>query len=84
VVDLWVRVADSAGMQRVVLDLLTPEAAGDLAESLPFAVPWPGSEPLAGRPQAGASAVHPLLWALLVAAAIVVGGLLVWVLARHF
>jgi hypothetical protein len=84
VVDLWIRVADRAGMQRVTLDLLTPEAAGDLAESLPFAVPWPGSEPLAGRPQAGASAVHPLLWALLVAAAILVGSLLVWVLARRF
>ena len=84
VVDLWIRVADRAGMQRVTLDLLTSEAAGDLAESLPFAAPWPGSEPLAARPQAGASAMHPLLWALLVAAAIVVGSLLVWVLARRF
>jgi hypothetical protein len=54
----------------------------------------PGGEPalrraLAGkrapgrRPQAGASAVHPLLWALL-AAAPSGGGLLVWVLARRF
>jgi hypothetical protein len=83
VVDMWMRVPDRAGMQRVRLDLLTHEAAGDLAESLPFAAPWPGSEPLAGRPQTGASAVHPMLWALLVTAAIAVGGVLVWMLAHR-
>jgi hypothetical protein len=83
VVDMWIRVPDRAGMQRISLDLLTPDAAGDLAESLPFAAPWPGSEPLAGRPQAGASAVHPLLWAGLVTAAIAVGGVLVYMLTHR-
>ncbi len=82
VVDLWVRTAHKS-MQRVSLDLLTPEAAGELAESLPFAAPWPGSEPLAGRPQGGASALHPLLWAAVVGSAVTVAGVLVWALTRH-
>jgi len=83
VVDLWIRATGQSALQRVSLDLLTPEAAGDLAESLPFAAPWPGSEPLAGRPQAGASAVHPLLWAVVVGTALVVGAVLVWVFTRR-
>jgi len=83
VVDLWSRAPGTSALQRISLDLLTPEAAGDLAESLPFAVPWPGSEPLAGRPQAGASAMHPLLWAVVVGTAVIVGAVLVWVFTRR-
>ena len=48
VVDLWVRTADAKqGMQRVTLEMFTPEAAGELTEKLTHTAPWPGSEPLA-------------------------------------
>lgn len=83
VVDLWVRTPVKPGMQRISLDLLKPEAAGELAESLPFTAPWPGSEPLAGRTQAHASALHPLLWAVVVGSAVTVAVVLVWALTRH-
>lgn len=82
VVDLWIRTADSSGSQRISLDLLKPEAAGELAESLPHTAPYPGSEPLAGRAP-GAAALHPLLWAALAGAVVVTGIALVWVLTRH-
>jgi hypothetical protein len=65
IVDLWVRAPDhGGGLQRVSLDLLKPDAAGELAESLPHTAPWPGSEPLAGRTAATAPAVarQPMLW----------------------
>lgn len=78
IVDLWVRSAGQAEAQRVSLDLLTREAAGALAESLPLSSPYPGSEPLASR--AVRSGTHPLLWAAVVGAAILVGGILLWVL----
>ena len=80
IVDLWVRSADQARPQRVSLDLLTREAAGELAESLPLSSPYPGSEPLAAR--AVRSGAHPLLWAAVVGAAMVVGGIVLWVLLR--
>lgn len=82
VVDLWVRTPEKV-MQRISLDLLKPEAAGELAESLPFTAPWPGSEPLAGRARAGASALHPLLWAVVVGSAVTVAVVLVWALTHH-
>ena len=83
VVDLWIRTADSSGMQRISLDLLKPDAAGELAESLPFTAPWPGSEPLAARSEPQASATHPLLWTAVVGTAVVVGAVLVWALTRR-
>ncbi|HEX2547255.1 MAG TPA: hypothetical protein VHL79_20400 [Ramlibacter sp.] len=82
VVDLWLRTAGQDGKQRISLDLLKRENAGDLAESLPHAAPWPGSEPLAARPQRGA-ALMPFMWAAIVASALLVGGLLVWVLLHR-
>lgn len=83
VVDLWVRSAEQPGLQRLSLEMGSADAAGELAESLPHAAPWPGSEPLA-RPAAGRKgAVHPMLWAGLLVGALVVGGLLVWALARN-
>ena len=83
VVDLWIRTAEPSGMQRISLDLLKPDAAGELAESLPFTAPWPGSEPLAARSEPQASATHPLLWTAVVGTAIVVGAVLVWALTRR-
>lgn len=84
VVDLWVRPPSGGGFQRLSLDLLTAEAAGELAESLPFAAPWPGSEPLAARPHAARSGVHPLLWLAVVGTAVTVGAVLIWVLTRRY
>lgn len=84
VVDLWVRTASAAAMQRISLDLLTPEAAGELAESLPLTAPYPGSEPLAARPAARRGAIHPLLWAAVVGTAVIVGVVLVYVLTRRY
>lgn len=80
VVDLWVRIAEAPGTQRISLDLLTAEAAGELAESLPHTAPYPGSEPLAGALKG--SGVHPLLWAVVGGTAVVVAGVLAWVLTR--
>jgi hypothetical protein len=47
VVELGVRPPSGDGEQRLRLDLRTPEAARELVEGLPHAVPAPGSEPLA-------------------------------------
>jgi hypothetical protein len=82
VVDLWLRTADNPALQRVSLDLLTRESAGDLAESLPHAAPWPGSEPLAARPQGKPSGLHPMLWGAVVGTVVVVGAIVAWVMAR--
>ena len=82
VVDLWVRVAEQGGLQRISLDLLSRDAAGELAGALPHAVPYPGSEPLAARP-AGGSGIHPWLWAVVVGTAVFVTMVLVWVLLNR-
>jgi hypothetical protein len=82
VVDLWIRTAGAPATQRISLDLLKPDAAGELAESLPHTAPYPGSEPLAGRTRRRPGALHPLLWAIIVGSAVVVAGLLVWTLTR--
>lgn len=81
VVDLWVRTA-AKGMQRVSLDLLDPKAAGELAESLPHTVPYPGSEPLAGRSTLGRGGLQPMLWGAVVGTVLLVGGVLAWALTR--
>jgi hypothetical protein len=78
VVDLWVRTAQSPRMQRLSLDLLKPEAAGELAEALPYTAPHPGSEPLAGRTPGTRVSLQPLMWAAVVGAVVVMAGLLVW------
>lgn len=82
VVDLWIRTAGASGTQRISLDLLKPEAAGELAESLPHTAPYPGSEPLAGRTRRRTGPPNPMLWAIIVGSAVVVAGLLVWALTR--
>ena len=82
VVDLWIRSAQPKA-QRVSLDLLKPEAAGELAESLPHAAPYPGSEPLAGRGAVRGSVLPPFMWAAMVGSVVVVAVLLVWAMTRH-
>jgi hypothetical protein len=82
VVDLWVRVAEQGGTQRISFNLLTRDAAGELAGALPHTVPYPGSEPLAPRPVT-APGVHPWLWAAVVGTALFVTLVLVWVLMHR-
>lgn len=84
IVDLWVRTPKAGeGLQRLTLEMFTPEAAGELTEKLTHSAPWPGSEPLAGR-TAGRAGLHPLLWGAVVGTAVVVATLLVWVLVRRY
>ncbi|HVE51854.1 MAG TPA: hypothetical protein VNB23_00575, partial [Ramlibacter sp.] len=85
IVDLWLRTPKAGeALQQVTLDMFTAEAAGELTEKLTHSAPWPGSEPLAGRMQAGATVLHPLLWAAVVGSAVLVGAILVWVLTRRY
>ena len=84
VVDLWVRTTKAGeAMQRLSLEMFTPEAAGELTEKLTHSAPWPGSEPLAGRVAPGGRMLHPLLWAAVVGTAVVVTSVLVWVLTHR-
>ncbi|MDB5899389.1 MAG: hypothetical protein JWP41_2991 [Ramlibacter sp.] len=83
VVDLWIRSASQATLQRLSLDLGSPESAGELAESLPHAAPWPGSEPLARKAGGGKGPVPPMLWVGLLGLALVVGALLVLALVHN-
>lgn len=82
IVDLWIRAPKGSGTQRVSLDLLQPEAAGELAESLPHAAPYPGSEPLAGRTGARARGLSSLQWASAVGTAVALALLAAWLLLR--
>jgi hypothetical protein len=82
VVDLWVRAAEQGAVQRISLDLLSRDAASELAGALPHTAPYPGSEPLAARP-AGVSPMHPWLWAAVVGTAVFVTMVLVWVLLHR-
>jgi hypothetical protein len=52
-VELWLRNADYPRLQRIALELFTPEAAGELVEWFPAASPFP--EPAVASPTANAS-----------------------------
>jgi hypothetical protein len=82
VVDLWLRHEPGGGLQRIALELFTPESAGEFVEWLPKATPWPGadSQPAALPRERGA---HPLLWTAVVGTVTAVAGILVWALSRH-
>jgi hypothetical protein len=81
VVELGVRPPDGEGLQRLRLDLRSAESAGELAERLPHTVPWPGSEPLAGRAHKVDPAIPVWLWGLLAFSVMAVGGAFVWLLS---
>jgi hypothetical protein len=82
VVDLWMRNDDRASMQRMTLELFTPESAGEFVDWLPNATPWPepDSQPAALPRHSGA---HPMLWGAVVGGLFFVGAILVWVLSRR-
>lgn len=57
VVELWLQRAGAAAPpQRVVLELFTPEAAGELVDWLPAATPWPHSQLPLPEPETAPSA----------------------------
>lgn len=58
-VELWLRNADYPRLQRIMLELFTPEAAGELVEWLPGATPFP--EP-AAAPPAGSAPADTVTW----------------------
>lgn len=81
VVDLWMRTEGVRGFLRLTLELFAPESAGELVEWLPQATPWPqpDTEPAALPPQ---KARLPVAWIAAVGAAVLVGAVLAFVLAR--
>ena len=80
-VDLALNTGGKA-LQRLTLELFTPEVAADLVQALQVTAPWPDS--LAARSASAKvpGGSLPLAWAAGVGTALVVGGVLVWVLAR--
>jgi hypothetical protein len=82
VVELGIRPPAGECLQRLRLDLRTPEAAGELVEALPHTVPWPGSEPLAGPSRQGRrGALEARQWAAIAAGAMAAAGL-AWIAWR--
>lgn len=82
IVELGIRPPQGDGLQRLRLDLRTPDAARELVELLPHTLPWPGSEPLAGRP-AERTIAPMLVWLALAGTAVAVIGVLAWVLVHR-
>lgn len=88
-VDLWLRPADGkttdlSRMQHLALDLLTPDAAGELAEWLPAATPPPPTTPMPLLDAPGAApASHFMLWIGVVGAILAVGFLLLLLVFRR-
>ncbi|MES2939830.1 MAG: hypothetical protein V4864_19260 [Pseudomonadota bacterium] len=78
-VDLGLRSAGEAELQRLTLELFTPEAANEFVGWLPAAKPWPDAEVVLPPAPKG----HLLAWAVVVGTAAIVGLVLVVVLTRH-
>lgn len=83
--DLWLRTGQAEGLQRISLELFTPEAAGELAEWLPAATPWPddsGSGP-ASLPAPLPTLDHRVLWVSVGSVVVVVGVVLAVLMSRR-
>jgi hypothetical protein len=82
IVDLWQRTQGQQGFLRLTLELFTPEAAGEFVEWLPRATPWPqpDTQPAA---LAQPKAAFPMVWVAAIGAAVLVSGLLAFVLSRR-
>jgi len=79
IVELGVRPPSGEGLQRLRLDLRTPQAACELAESLPHTVPWPGSEPLAGASPSARRKGRKMRWSALAGGVLAMFAALAWV-----
>jgi hypothetical protein len=90
-VDLWLRSAPESPLQRVALELFTPETAGEFVDWLPAATPFP--EPVAVLPAAvaqepavpfpAATSTHTGLWVAVIGATVVVGLMLMVLVLRR-
>ena len=84
-VELWLRGEPSKKLQRVALELFTPESAGELVQWLPAATAFPEATPSAPAVElfaARVSPAHSLIIALM-AVALVVGLMLMVLLYRR-
>lgn len=90
-VELWLRNADQPRLQRIVMELFTPEAAGELVEWLPAATPFPEpaapkalppslSPPMLALPRAGGFGT---LWVAAVGVTVAVAVILTVLLLRR-
>lgn len=80
---LWLRNDNTAGLQRIVLELFTPEAAGELVDWLPAATPYPQSTPPEAQAPGGATP-HALWIAAIGVSAVVVLMVLVLLYRRIY
>lgn len=82
-VDLGLQPGDGAPLQRITLELFTPEGAAELMAGLPAVTPWPeGVDARRARLRALKDGAHPMVWTAIVGTAVAVGGVLVWVATR--
>jgi hypothetical protein len=90
-VDLWLRHPQQARLQRIALDLFTPDAAGEFVDWLPSATPYPVSTPAAVPvpvvpPAVGLSPGAPTssaMWVAVVGVTLVVALMLMVLLLRR-
>lgn len=77
-VDVGLRSGPGAPLQRITLELFTPEAAGEFIAALP---PLPNM-PDGPAPARARKGPYPLVWMAVAGTVVAVGGILVWVLTR--
>lgn len=82
IVDLWLRHEGQGRLQRITLELFTPESAGEFVDWLPSATPWPHADSLPA-PLATPRHGNPMMWVAVIGTALVVGAVLVYVLSRR-
>ena len=80
-VELWLKEAQSQKLQRVTLELFTPEAAGEFVDWLPHATPLP--DPTANASIAPAVSGSHGLWIAVLAMGLVLGLVLLVLIYRH-
>jgi hypothetical protein len=84
VVELGLRPGGAGALQKLALELFTPEAATELVAALPQLAAWPEPAPVrAARVVAASSAANPMVWGAVVGTAVIVGSVLVWVLTHR-
>jgi hypothetical protein len=81
-VELWVRNAKQGRLQRIALELFTPETAAEFVDWLPAATPFP-DKTSASRSTAPKTRASTFLWPAVVGM-ILLAGLLVLVLVKSF